>query len=107
MNRNILKVRFLGMFCRKISKNQIFKTECGEKKYGCLFGMCVVAHLSWPTSKIRGGDKIRGSIFVCVVAHPIFLVVAHLTGESETTIKWKDCQMDPIRVLLLQSPFGE
>ena len=49
---------------------------------GYLFGMCIVAHLFWPTSKIRGGDKISGSIFVCVVAHLIFLVVAHLTGES-------------------------
>ena len=61
MNRKILKVRFLGMFCRKINKNQIFKPKYGKKKnkkYGRLFGMCVVAHLPWPTSKTRGGDKI-------------------------------------------------
>ena len=62
MNRKILKVRFLGVFCRKINKNPIFKPEYGKKKnkYLRLFCMCVVAHLFWPTSKIRGGDKIRG-----------------------------------------------
>ena len=58
MNRKILKVQFLGVFCRKINKNQIFKPEYGKKnQYGRLFGMCVVAHLSWPTSKIRGGEQ--------------------------------------------------
>ena len=71
MNRNILKVRFLEMFYRKISKNQIFKPEYGkkQKQYGCLFGMCVVAHLSWPTSKIRGGGQNQGLNF-CVCSGP-------------------------------------
>ena len=71
------------MFCRKISKNQIFKSEYGKKNpiWVLIWYVCV-AHLSWPTSKIRGEDKIRGSICVCVVAHLIFLVVAHLTGET-------------------------
>ena len=32
MNRKILKVRFLGVFCRKINKNPIFKPEYGKKK---------------------------------------------------------------------------
>ena len=46
------------------------------------FGMCVMAHLFWPTTKIWEGDKIWSSIFVYVVAHLVFLVVAHQTGEN-------------------------
>ena len=32
MNRKILKVRFLGVFCRKINKKPIFKPEYAKKQ---------------------------------------------------------------------------
>ena len=42
MNRKILKVRFLGVFCRKINKNPIFKPEYGKKKTNiCAYFVCV------------------------------------------------------------------
>ena len=43
MNRKILKVRFLGVFCRKINKNPIFKPEYGKntKTNICAYFVCV------------------------------------------------------------------
>ena len=43
MNRKILKVRFLGVFCRKINKKPIFKPEYGKKTKTniCAYFVCV------------------------------------------------------------------
>ena len=43
-----------------------------------LMTVCV-AHLLWPTSYLGGGGQNTGYFFVCVVAHLIFLTLAHLT----------------------------
>ena len=60
MNRKILKVGFLGVFCRKINKKPIFKPEYGKKQKPILAPVLYALSNYWHRTPPQKVDFFHG-----------------------------------------------